>query len=251
MAHKIAICTHKGGTGKTVTALALSTALANAKQRTLLIDLDPQGHCSPGLGVDVDQPTLKDFFERHPTVPLSDVTQKTYLENLDIAPSHLGLAWVSEGLGGRPKREELLRRSLKQADQDYGWILMDTPPSLGVLTQNAVTAADFIVIPTLAEARAGEAIVDLLQLVQVMKGDGFDQFRILLTRVDARKTKTNATIRDVLEPYKDHVFKTEIPQSEPLNQAQMARKDIFSYDERSTGAQAYQRLLDELMTITL
>lgn len=251
MSHKIAICTHKGGTGKTVTALALSTALANAGHRTLLIDLDPQGHCSPGLGVDVDQPTLKDFFERHPAMPLRDVAQRTHLDNLEIAASHLGLAWVAEGLGGRPKREELLRRSLKQVDQDYDWILMDTPPSLGVLTQNAVTAADFILIPTPPEARAGEAIVDLLQLVQMLKGDGFDRFRILLTRVDGRKTRTNTAVMAMLEPYKDHVFKTEIPQSEPLNQAQMARKDIYTYDNNSTGAQAYHRLLDELMTISL
>ena len=248
MALKIAICAHKGGTGKTVTSLATSSGFANGGRRSLLMDLDPQGHCSLGLGVDVGQPTLKEFFEAHPTRPLSDVIQQTGTKNLDIAPSDLGLSWVAEGLGGRPKKEELLRRGLKQADQDYDVIVMDTPPSLGVLTQNAVTAADFILIPTMQEARAGEAIHDLLQLVHLMKGDDFDSFAILLTRVDSRKTRTNATVREALEPWKDKILSTEIPQSEALNQAQMAQQDIFTFQERSPGAQAYYRLLDELIS---
>lgn len=249
MSKKIGICAHKGGTGKTVTSLALATGLANAGRKTLLIDLDPQGHCSLGLGVDVDMPTLKQFFDAHPTMPLQEVCQSTGLDNLDIAPSHLGLAWTAEGLSGRPKKEELLRRSLKAIDEVYDIIVMDTPPSLGVLTQNAVTAADFILIPTMSEARAGEAIVDLLQLVHLMKGDSFDNYRILLTRIDSRKSKTNATVRDALQRWNDKLLATEIPQSEALNQAQMVQQDIYQFQERSPGAQAYYRLLDELTTI--
>lgn len=249
MAKKISVSTHKGGAGKTATALAVSAALANAGHRVLLIDLDPQGHCAAGLNIEVEEPSLKDFFERHPTVPLRDVIQRTALDNLDIAPSHLGLEWISAGLAGRPKREELLRRGLKEADQEYGFIIMDTPPSLNVLTQNGITAADFVLIPTGPDARVGEAIHDLQQLIKMLKGDAFDAYRILLVKMDGRKTKTNSVIRAAVEPYGEHVFKTEVPISEPINQAQMAGKDLYSYDASSTGAQAYNAVLDELLTL--
>ena len=250
MAFRFAICAHKGGTGKTVTSLALAAGLANAGRRVLLVDLDPQGHCSLGLGVDVDRPTLKEFFEAHPTRPLTDVIQETSSANLDIAPSDLALSWVAEGLGSRPKKEELLHRSCKQIDDRYDVLVIDTPPSLGVLTQNAVTAAEFILIPALQEARAGEAIQDLLELVTLMKGDGFDSYRIVFTRVDGRKTKTMAAVRQALQPWQDRILQTEIPQAEALNQAQMAQEDIFTFADRSPGAQAYYRLINEILTIT-
>jgi chromosome partitioning protein len=248
MATKIAIATHKGGSGKTVTTLALATGLARNGRRCLLIDLDPQGHCSPGVGLEVVPPTLKEFFERHPSLPLKDVLRPTYLEHLNVLPSDLGLAWVAEGLSGRPKREELLARSLRALDSEYEWILMDTPPNLGVLTQNAVSAADFVLIPTSPDARAVNAISDLLDLVRVMKGDSWNRWRILLTRVDSRKSKTNTVLREALEPWNGNLFRTVIPQSEPLNQAQMASKDVFSFDPASSGAIAYQELINELLT---
>jgi chromosome partitioning protein len=239
----LAICTHKGGTGKTVTALSLAAGLADSGQRCLLVDLDPQAHSTIGIGLDVYEPTLKEFFERHPALVLRDVIQSSPANNnLDVAPSDLRLAWTAEGLSGRPKKEELLKRSLRQVERDYQWIVIDTPPSLGVLTQNAVAAADFILIPTQAEARAANAIADLLELVQVIKGDGFDAYGILLTRVDSRKSRTNTAVFKSLEPWETRIFKTTIPQSEPLNQAQMARQDIFHFDPGSAGADAYRDL---------
>jgi len=152
-------------------------------------------------------------------------------------------------LSGRPKKEELLKRSLKQMAADYDWIVVDTPRSLGVLTQNAVTAADFLVIPTPPEARAANAISDLLELVQVLKGDGFGAYRILLTRVDGRKSRTNHAVLEALSPWKDKLFETVIPQSESLNQAQMAGQDIFRFDAKSTGAEAYRQLQQELLRL--
>lgn len=246
MSKKIAICTHKGGTGKTVTALALAAGVARAGKRSLLIDLDPQGHCGPGLGLEITGATLKEFFERHPSLPLRDVIRETYLPNLHLAPSDLGLAWVAEGLSGRPKREELLTRSLRPVEASYDWIFMDTPPNLGVLTQNAVTAADFVLIPTSPDARAMNAIQDLLDLVRLMKGESFSAYGILMTRVDSRKSRTNTVVRESLTPWNEKVFETIIPQSEPLNQAQMASKDIYTFDPDSTGAVAYRHFIDEL-----
>jgi chromosome partitioning protein len=250
MFHTIAVCTHKGGTGKTVTALSLAAGFAQSGRRCLLVDLDPQAHSTIGLGLEIVEPTLKDFFERHPALSLSEVIQHApENHNLDVAPSDLRLAWTAEGLAGRPKKEELLRRSLRPVEDEYDWILIDTPPSLGVLTQNAVAAADFVLIPAQAEARAANAIADLLELVRVLKGDGFDAYRILLTRVDSRKTRTNSAVISALEPWKGKILKTVIPQSEPLNQAQMAGQDIFRFDPDSPGAVAYLNLVSELQTL--
>jgi chromosome partitioning protein len=250
MYRTIAVCTHKGGTGKTVTALSLAAGFAQAGRRCLLIDLDPQAHSTIGIGLEIVEPTLKDFFERHPALPLSEVIQHAPENlNLDVAPSDLRLAWTAEGLAGRPKKEELLRRSLRQVENDYDWILIDTPPSLGVLTQNAVAAADYVLIPAQAEARAANAVADLLELVRVLKGDGFEGYGILLTRIDSRKTRTNSAAIAALDPWRPKLLKTLIPQSESLNQAQMARQDIFRFDPDSTGAVAYADLVRELQTL--
>ena len=250
MARTIAICTHKGGTGKTVTTLALAAGLANAGRRCLLIDLDPQAHSTIGAGIDPVEPTLKEFFERHPTFPLRDLIRRTPAsESLHIVPSDLRLAWTAEGLAGRPKKEDLLRRSLKEVEGDYDWILIDTPPSLGAMMQNAVTAAEFLLIPTVPEARAANAIADLLELVHLMKGEGFQDYGILLTRLDSRKTRTNAAVLAALEPWMNKIFKTVIPESETLNQAQMVRQDIYRFDPNGAGAKAYLALTQEIMNL--
>jgi len=128
-------------------------------------------------------------------------------------------------------------------------VLIDTPPSLGVLTQNAVAAADFILIPAPAEARASNAIADLLELVHLLKGDTFNAYRILLTRLDARKSRTNAAVLAALSPWESQILRTVIPQSEPLNQAQMARQDIFRFDPGSAGAASYRELINEIQSL--
>ena len=247
MNRTIAVCTHKGGTGKTVTALGLAAGFADSGRRCLLVDLDPQAHSTVGIGVDAVDPTLNEFFARHPAIPLRDVIQHAPdRDHLDIAPSDLRLSWTAEGLAGRPKKEDLLRRGLRQVADDYDVVVIDTPPSLGVMTQNAVVAADFILIPAPAEARAANAIVDILELVHLLKGEAFNAHRVLLTRMDSRKSKTNAAVLAAILPWSGIVLRTVIPQSEPLNQAQMARQDIFRFDPGSTGATAYRELINEL-----
>ena len=213
-AKTIAIATHKGGTGKTVTAMALGAALARARQQCLLIDLDPQGHSTLGLGIELDDkaPTLREFFHE-PPVPLSRLIQETHVAGFHIVPSNIRLARVAQALYMRPKREELLQRGLHPLRDQYAFIVADCPPALGALTEAAIAAADLIVIPCQMEARAADGLVDLLEIISLIKGEDFDDWRILLTRVDSRKTTTNQAVMASLAPWEKKIFKTTIPQA--------------------------------------
>ena len=144
----IAVATHKGGTGKTITSMALSAALARAGKRTLLIDLDPQGHATLGLGVEVqeNEPTLRDAFSES-TTPLSAIRKTTHLPSLDVVPSDIPLERVTHHMYTRPKREDLLKKALELTLADYDFVVLDCPPSLGPLTETAVAAANLVVIP--------------------------------------------------------------------------------------------------------
>lgn len=244
----ICVATHKGGAGKTVTAMALAAALARANKKTLLVDLDPQGHCSLGLGLDIndDTPTLRDIFSE-PPLPIGRAVQHTHLERLDIVPSNIRLERVAHALYTRPKREELLSRALKPIYGAYDFVIIDCPPALNVLTETGLSAADLIIVPCQMEARAADGLVDLLEVISILKGESFDAWRILLTKVDSRKSTTNETVMISLSQWKNKMFKTSIPQSEPLNQAQMARTDIFTFDKQSKGALAYDALTEEIL----
>ena len=248
-ARTISIATHKGGTGKTVTAMALGAGLARAGQKTLLIDLDPQGHCSLGLGVETEEgePTLREFFSE-PATPLARIVRATGAEGLEIAPSNIRLARVAQSLSMRPKREELLRRGLKPLEDRYDFMVLDCPPTLGVLTEAGIAAADFVVIPCQMEARAADGLVDLLEVISIIKGEDFADWGILLTKFDKRKSATNQAILTALAPWQEKIFRTTIPQSEPLNQAQIVRSDIYSFDGKSAGAVAYQAFTQEVLT---
>src|SRR6266487_931669 len=247
-AQTIAIATHKGGTGKTVTAMAVGAAFARAGQRCLLVDLDPQGHSTLGLGMEIDDtaPTLRDFFHE-PPVPLSRVIRETHIAGLHIVPSNIRLARVAQALYMRPKREEILKRGLQPFRDQYAFVVLDCPPSLSALAEAGIAAADLIVIPCQMEARAADGLVDLLEVISLIKGEEFDDWRILLTRVDSRKTTTNQAVMASLAPWASKISKTTIPQSESLNQAQIARTDIYSFEPKSRGALAYEACAMELI----
>jgi chromosome partitioning protein len=249
MAKTIAIATHKGGTGKTVTAMALGAGFARAGKKTLLIDLDPQGHCSLGLGVDLDEKelTLRDFFSEPSAFPLKRVIRGTHLPNLFIAPATIRLAPVSQSLYMRTKREEILKKGLMPIQKEYDYILVDCPPTLGVLTEAGIEGADLIIVPCRMDARAADGLVDLLDVIFTLKGENFDNYRILITQYDSRKSVTNEAVMTQLAPWKDNFFETFIPQSEQLNQAQMERTDVFSFDAKGRGALAYEELTKEIL----
>jgi chromosome partitioning protein len=247
-AQTIAIATHKGGTGKTVTAMAVGAAFARAGQRCLLVDLDPQGHSTLGLGMEIDDatPTLRDFFHE-PPLPLNRVIRETHIAGLHVVPSNIRLARVAQALYMRPKREEILKRGLQPFRDQYAFIVLDCPPSLSALAEAGIAAADLIVIPCQMEARAADGLVDLLEVIGLIKGEEFDDWRILLTRVDSRKTTTNQAVMASLAPWASRIFTTTIPQSEALNQAQIARTDIYSFEPKSRGALAYAACAKEIM----
>jgi chromosome partitioning protein len=244
----VCFATHKGGTGKTTSSINLAAGLARAKQRTLLIDMDPQSHASIGVGVELahEDPNIADVLGER-ALAFRDIIRATPIDGLDIAPSNLRLTAVAEALYAKVKREERLARSMARLKRAYDWIVIDCPPAVGVLTVNALAASDLIVIPCPIGARALNGLEDLLDIVDVLKGDEYPHWRILLTMVDPRKRVTQEIFEEMLEPYKDKVLETKILTSEPLNQAQMAKRDVFAFDPRSRGADNYKALARELL----
>lgn len=217
--------------------------------RTLIVDLDPQGHCSLGLGVEIAEGdlTLRDFFSEPGTFHIKRVIKKTSLENLSVAPSTIRLAPVAQALYVRPKREDILKRGLAAVDKDFDYILVDCPPTLGVLTECGITAANFVIIPCRMEARSADGLVDLLDILTTLKGDEFDSYGILINQFDTRKSITNEVVMTQLEPWKEHFLRAIIPHNEALNQAQIEGSDIFRFDPKSKGATAYEELTKEIL----
>lgn len=246
----ICFSTHKGGTGKTTSSINLASGLARAGKKTLLVDLDPQGHSSLGLGVEIgyDEPNIADVLTDHGQ-SLEKILRLTEIPNLAIAPSNLRLASVAESLYAKFKREERLEQNLKPLKDSYEWIVIDCPPALGVLTANAANASDAVIIPCQMGARALDGLGDLLNLVHLLKGESFKNWWILLTMIDPRKTVTLDIFQQILDPYQERILKTRIAVSESLNQAQMAKQDIFTFDPKSKGAQNYEVLTNELLDI--
>lgn len=244
----ISLTTHKGGTGKTTTAINLSAALAQKHgQKTLLVDVDPQGHSTLGLGIDLayQDPNIADLFSER--MKAADLIKNTYIPNLDILPSNPRMAKVAETLYAAIRREEILMRGLTPVKRDYSWVLLDCPPSLGVLTINATFASDLVIIPCDMGIRSIDGLADLLDVLNKVKGCDFQNYRILLTMVDHRKRDTtNKIILDKLQGYKEKLCSTQIVVNEALNQAQMARRSIFDFEPNSRGAQSYLQLAKEL-----
>jgi chromosome partitioning protein len=254
MSHIVAVINQKGGTGKTTTTLNLGAALAYQGYRTLVVDLDPQGHTTIGIGIEPDTITgsMADILTV-PKKPITEVVIPTYILGLDIAPAHIHLARAAEQVYTRVFREAILANALK--DIDYDFVLIDCPPSLGVLTTNSLYACDFIVIPCQISRYSLDGLADLLTTVEAVKSlsieDLFQQdlFRILLTMYDKRNSVTNEYILEQLQPYRDKTFSAVIMKNEALNQAQIAQKAIFDYEPKSSGALDYLQLCLEFLEI--
>lgn len=246
-ARTIAIAAHKGGVGKTTTSLCLASALAHAGASTLLIDLDPQGHSTTGLGIDLpdDALTIRDVLV-DPPADIERTVVGCAVPGLSVVPSTIRLARVEQWLYMRPRREEILKRAIKSVRRMFEWVIIDCPPSLGALTEMAVATSDLVVVPCRMEARASDGLEDLLELLALVRGEGWTSWKILRTQIDPRRSVTNQAVMTTLEPWTSRLLSTTIPQSEPLNQAQLARIDVYTFDPSCSGATAYTKLSKEI-----
>lgn len=247
----ISFSTHKGGTAKTTSSINLACGLARKGEKTLLVDIDPQGHSSIGLGIELkfEDKNIADVLQDKSRYDIKDVIYPTNTENLDLIPSNIRLSPVGESLYTAIRKEERLQKKLSTISHNYQYIIIDCPPSLGVLTTNAILAADLLIIPCQMSARSTDGLADLLDIINIVKNNNFDNYRILLTHFDSRKSVTNEVIFSQIKNYENKILKTKIPVNEALNQAQIARESIFDFDSKSTGAQSYHGLTEEILNL--
>ena len=250
IAKTIAICNQKGGTGKTTTSVNLSAALAVLGKRILLVDMDPQGNTTSGSGVNKNDIKASIYDVLVHKAGIKDIVQKTKFSNLDIDPCNINLTGAEIELVGAISRETRLKKALESIRSDYNFIFIDSPPSLGLLTLNALVAADSILIPIQCEFYALEGVSQLLNTIGLIK-DGLNADLavegVLMTMADFRTNLTNEVINEVKNYFKDKVYKTIIPRNIRLSEAPSFGKPINYYDETSVGAVKYKELAQEFL----
>ncbi|MEX0856055.1 MAG: AAA family ATPase [Gemmatimonadota bacterium] len=251
MSRVIAIANQKGGVGKTTTAINLGASLAVAERRTLIIDIDPQGNATSGLGVEKspELPTVYDVLvEGRPVREC--IHEKVHFPFLDLVPSSRDLVGAEIELVDRPERERVLSRALAQVRDHYDFILVDCPPSLGLLTLNTLTAADSVLIPIQCEFYALEGLSQLLSTVRLVQrglNPGLEIEGVLLTMYDKRLNLSKQVADEAREYFGAKVFETTIPRNVRLAEAPSFGQPIVTYDILSAGAQSYLTMAQELM----
>jgi chromosome partitioning protein len=244
----IAIANQKGGVGKTTTAINLASSLAIAEKKVLLVDVDPQANATSGLGIRSQELSTYELVLSDTNV--EDVLTKTNVPYLSLIPSHIRLVGAEIELVEIPNREYLLRKVLHQIKDDYDYIFIDCPPSLGLLTLNALTAADSVLIPIQCEYYALEGLSQLLNTIHLVQKNLNKQLGIegvLLTMYDNRLNLCNQVAAEVREYFKDKVYKTVINRNVRLGEAPSFGKPIIMYDATSTGTQNYISLAEEFL----
>jgi len=249
----IGICNQKGGVGKTTTAVSLASCLAAAEKRTLLIDIDPQGNATTGLGLDKRSITKSVYDLMIGRASVGELACDTMIEHLKLIPSNNELAGAEIELVGMISRETRLKTALRPAYDHYDYIILDCPPSLGLLTLNVMTAVESLVIPVQCEYYAMEGMADLYQTIKLVRSHLNPQLKVMgivLTMFDARNNLSRQVAKEVREYFKEEVFQVIIPRNVKLSEAPSYGKPILLYDVASKGAESYFALASEVIALT-
>lgn len=250
MGRIIAIANQKGGVGKTTTAINLSACLAEKGQKVLAIDMDPQGNMSSGLGLDKNsvEKTIYDLIIGESEV--EEVLQKNALENLDILPANVDLSAAEIELIGIDEKEYIVKKAIEKIKDAYDYVIIDCPPSLSMLTINAMTTADSVLVPIQCEYYALEGLSQLIHTVNLVRerlNPDLDIDGVVFTMYDSRTNLSMQVVENVKQNIKQNVYNTVIPRNIRLAEAPSYGIPINLYDPKSAGAESYMQLADEII----